>query len=221
MMEQIPHGEDEEDVQLCTQILSSVTLTYRPIRLKELVAVAGLPEDLSDDLQSMNDSVDLCGSFLTVREGTVYFVHQSAKDYFSTGKGSTIFPSGQAEEHRRITCRSLKLMSDTLEMNICGLQTPGALLSEVNSDVNQDLLAPIRYACCYWVNHLRHAGHLLPDQIGLCDGGKVHIFLQNHFLHWLEALSLMGSMADGVVMVRALASMLRVSDCKNHTSFTG
>jgi NACHT domain len=220
MMEQIQYGDDPEEVGFCTQILSSVTLTYRPIYLKELVAVAGLPEEFSSNLQSLNELVDLCGSFLTIREEIVYFVHQSAKDYFSTGKGSKIFLEGQAGEHGKIACRSLQVMSNALRRDIGGLRIPGALLDEV-LDVNQGLLACIRYICCYWVNHIHDAGHLLYDQIGLYDGGNVHIFLQNHFLHWLEALSLVRDMSNGIVLVRALESMLKVSDSGNHSSFTG
>jgi hypothetical protein len=60
-------------------------LTYRPLYLKELVATAGLPEEQSDELHVL---VDLCGSFLTVREEIIYFIHQSAKNYFITGNGS-------------------------------------------------------------------------------------------------------------------------------------
>jgi hypothetical protein len=207
MMEQI-WCLDNEDIEPCIQILSSVMLTYRPIHLKELVATAGLQEE-RDDIQSLNELVDLCGSFLTVREETIYFVHQSAKDYL-TSNGLQLFPLGQAEEHRKIACRSLQAMSDTLKKDICSIRKPGALLDELSS-VNQDLLAHIRYACCYWVTHLRDASDLQHDQIGLCDGGAVHNFLQKHFLHWLEALSLIGNMSDGVTMVRTLESLLGVS----------
>jgi hypothetical protein len=210
MIEQINCLEDSEDVELCRRILSSVTLAYRPLHLKELVAAAGLEESI-DDLQSLNELVDLCGSFLTVREETVYFIHQSAKDYFSTSKGAKIFPSGQAEEHCEIAFRSLQIMSSTLKRDICGLQMAGAFLDELES-INRDSLAHIRYACCYWVKHLYDASHLSHDEIDLCDGGKVHIFFQEHFLHWLEALSLIGNISDGVVMVRTLESMLTVSD---------
>ncbi|KAI9775383.1 MAG: hypothetical protein M1839_001238 [Geoglossum umbratile] len=105
MMEQIRDGNDADDVEICEQILSSVTLAYRPIHLKELVVIAGLPEELSDDLQSLNELVELCGSFLTVREETVYFVHQSARDYFSIGNGSKVFPLGQTETHLEIASR--------------------------------------------------------------------------------------------------------------------
>jgi hypothetical protein len=64
-----------------------------------------------------------------------------------------------------------------------------------------------QYACRYWVDHLQRG------EIGLCDdNGRVHKFLRQHFLHWLEALSLMRKMSEGVLMITALQSMLTVSD---------
>jgi hypothetical protein len=214
MMEQI---QKRRHAEFCIRILSLVTLAYRPIHLKELVAIAGLPGELSDDLQSVRELVDLCGSFLTVREKTIYILHQSAKDYL----GSKIFPAGKEEGHSVITRRSLEVMSNTLKRDICGLQMPGALLSDASGSVNKDPLAQIRYPCCYWVDHLQQAGHLQQDQIGLFDGGEVHIFLKKHFLHWLEALSLMENMSDGGIMVRTLESMLTVSDSIANSSLTG
>ena len=91
---------------------------------------------------------------------------------------------------------------------------PGAFLDKL-SGVNQDPLAHIQYACCYWAGHLRgQAGncHHRYHQLILSDGGKVHIFLQKHFLHWLEALSLMREMSKGVLIITDLQSMLTVND---------
>jgi hypothetical protein len=50
------------------------------------------------------------------------------------------------------------------------------------------------------------------DNIELCDNGQIHKFIQKHFLHWLEALSLMRKMSEGVLMITALQSKLVVSD---------
>src|SRR5436305_7174026 len=107
--------ENRESAELCKQILSSITLTLHPIHLKELVATAGLPEELLHDLQLVCELVDLCSSFLMLWEEMIYFVHQSAKDYFSTGKGEWIFHSGQADGHCEIMYRSLEVISRTLK----------------------------------------------------------------------------------------------------------
>jgi hypothetical protein len=43
------------------------------------------------------------------------------------------------------------------------------------------------------------------------DNGQVHTFLQKYFLYWLEALSLIGRISEGVLALRILES-LTVSD---------
>ena len=44
----------------------------------------------------------------------------------------------------------------------------------------------LRYACRYWIEHVKRSHQ------SIIDGGAVHVFLQTHLLHWLEAMSLMG-----------------------------
>jgi hypothetical protein len=209
MVAQILEMADAGTVELCKRTLSSVMLTHRPIHLKELVVIAGLPEELPDDLQSLNKLVQFCGSFLTIQEDMVYFIHPSAKHYFATENDLEIFPLGQEEEHLKIASRSLQIMSDTLRKDICDLRIPGVLLKGLGG-INQDPLAHIQYACCYWVDHLSQAGglHL---QTSLLDGGIVHEFLQKHLLHWLEVLSLTGKMSEGVLAITSLESLILVS----------
>ena len=48
-----------------------------------------------------------------------------------------------------------------------------------------------------------------PDN--LLDGGRVHTFLEEHLLHWLEALSLLRSVSDGVLAIGELKTLLAVS----------
>jgi hypothetical protein len=79
------------------------------------------------------------------------------------------------------------------------------------STVRRFLPVEVQYACRYWVEHLEHLRPPQRGDVGLCDDGEVHRFLQKHLLHWLEALSLMGKMPEGVLMIKALQSMLTVS----------
>ncbi len=100
-------------------------------------------------------------------------------------------------------------MSENLQRNIYGLQHPGLSVHAIMRP-DPDPLAPVRYACLYWIDHLweTNQGH---DQASLYDNGPVHIFLRDHFLHWLEALALMGSVSDGVFALANLAKSLTVS----------
>ncbi|OJJ42443.1 hypothetical protein ASPZODRAFT_76834, partial [Penicilliopsis zonata CBS 506.65] len=58
------------------------------------------------------------------------------------------------------------------------------------------------HACLYWVYHVEQSGeHLI-------DGHEVDIFLKTHFLHWLEALSLLGRMTESMRMINTLQGLL-------------
>ena len=207
MLEQIQHNGDPEEVEVYLQTLRTITLSYRPLHLGEMRIIAGLPEYLGNNSKALQNIVGSCGSFLTVREQIVYFVHQSAKDYFSTSNGLNIFPSGQTKAHGLLADRSLRFMSDSLKRDVCGLRRPGTLMQEIdNNVVRRHLPAHVQYACCYWVQHLKESGAFLKDN------KQVHTFLQEHFLHWLEALSLIKKISDGAVMVRLLEDMLTVSN---------
>ena len=214
MMQQI-QSQRSQRTEICLRILTITTIAYRPLHLDEIGVLASLPRNVTRNSQTIEKLANSCGSFLTVRESIVTFVHQSAKDYFTTGNGSAIFPSGQPEEHHKIASRCLQVMSDTLKRDICGVGMLGTLSGKARRGINQEVFTHIRYACCYWVHHLRHVNQ---DQIGLCDNGEVHIFLQEHFLHWLEALSLMGNISEGAITVRSLESILTVSNRFYHAT---
>ena len=71
MIDQIRRS-DEAD--LCKQVLAVLSITYRPITIQELTSFVDMPEGISDDLEFLTEIVGFCGSFLTLRESTIYFV---------------------------------------------------------------------------------------------------------------------------------------------------
>ena len=98
-------------------------------------------------------------------------------------------------------------MSEQLRRDICALGRLGVLASEVEkSKVESCLLPAVQYACCYWVTHLKGA------RISLRDGDRLHTFLRKHFLHWLEALSLIGKTSEAVLAITSLESVVIVSE---------
>lgn len=208
MMEQICNSDTAE---LCKKVLASIAIVYRPITLKELTSFVELPEGVSDDPESLSEIVGLCGSFLTIREDTIYFVHQSARDYFYTSASNEVFPSGNREAHYTMFSRSLQVMSKTLRRDIYGLRAFGFPIDQVKQP-DPDPLAASQYSCVYWVDHLCDwNSNLSADySVDLQDGGTINIFLKEKYLYWLEALSLCGSMSQGVVSMAKLESLIRV-----------
>jgi len=208
MMQQI---SDSDDADLHTQILALVAVVYRPITMKELASLAELLKDTADDMESMQEIISLCGSFLTLRENTIYFVHQSAKDFLLARASSTVFPSGREEVHYAIFSRSLQVMSRTLGRDMYNLGTLGYPAERVQQP-DPDPLAASRYSCIYWVNHLSdwNPNSSANHKVNLRGGGAVDTFVRKKYLYWLEALSLCKSMSEGLVSMAKLEALIQV-----------
>jgi hypothetical protein len=208
MMTQICNADESK---LCKQILAAIATVYKPICLAELTSLVETLEDTSDDVESLHEIIGFCGSFLTIRNDMIYFVHQSAKDYLLTKASSEIFPTGQGEAHHEIFSRSLKVLSKTLRRDIYSLHAPGYPIEQVEQP-NPDPLAASRYSCIYWADHLHDwsappCGSLKPDM------SSVEEFMRMKYLYWLEALSLCKSMSEGVVAMAKLEALLQVVPC--------
>lgn len=57
-----------------------------------------------------------CGSILSIREDTVYFIHQSAKDYVVENAAQRIFPI--LHQHYKMFEASSDAMSNILDYNM-------------------------------------------------------------------------------------------------------
>ena len=196
-----------ESPELCRLLLSTATTAYRPLRLEELGILSGLPKQILDKPQSVERIVLLCGSFLTIRGGIVYFIHQSAKDFLSNDASRDIFPRGVGNVHYNIFSRSLQIMSKVLRRDIYGLVAPGFPIDQVNQP-SPDPLAAARYSCIYWVDHLSDWDSY--ESVTYRDLQKVDSFLRQNFLHWLEALSLLRGVSNGILSMAKLEGLLQV-----------
>jgi hypothetical protein len=210
MMQRIYNSEDAD---LCKHVLAVATIAYRPVTLQELTS---LVEELDvgvaeEDLESVREVISLCGSLLTIREGVIYFVHQSVKDFLLKEAFHEIFPSGSGAAHYTLFCRSLLIMSNTLQRDMYSLGTPGYPITEVKSP-NPDPLAALCYPCIYWIDHLYDwaSGVSTYNRSVLQSGGAVDNFIRKKYVYWLEALSLCKSMSTGVVSMGKLEALTNV-----------
>jgi hypothetical protein len=207
MMQQISKTDDGK---LCKQVLATVALVYRPIALEELVTLVEPLETIADHSE-LQEIIDLCGSFLTLREQTVYFVHQSAKDFLFAEAAQEVFPAGQEAVHQAIFTRSLQIMSVTLRRDMYGLKALGTHIDDVEVP-EPDPLAALRYSCVHWVSHLCDSYPTASATYVEClqDGGIIDSFLRKSYLYFLESVSLCKSMSKAVVAMRELQTLVQV-----------
>jgi len=131
--------------------------------------------------------------------------HPSFREFLFKKRRSKEFWVDEKAAHQQLTDSCIRLMS-SLQQDIYGLDAPGILITNVKkSQIEQSLPVEVQYACLYWTQHLQKSG------IQLRDNGQVHQFLQEHFLHWLEALGWMRKVPEGVRAVASLESLASVS----------
>ncbi|KAJ4305977.1 hypothetical protein N0V88_000767 [Collariella sp. IMI 366227] len=196
MMTRIEEGQVIEP-QDCKTVLVVTSLAFRPLSISELSVLTDLPFDVAET------AIEMCGSFLTITNGTVNLIHQSAKDYLEKNYESRLQPAGTAQGHAEIIRRSIDAMSSILRQNLYNLDY--GFQPENMTPFDPDPLAPIRYSCAFWADHLCS---LNSDnswfQGELTDDGKVIGFLKEYFLRWLESLSLLKEVSNGLLSIRKI-----------------
>ncbi|KAK4139671.1 uncharacterized protein C8A04DRAFT_40548 [Dichotomopilus funicola] len=208
----------------CLGVLSVATLAYRPLHILELRTLAGLRYGTAD----LERIVDMCGSFLTLVDNYVYPIHQSAKDYLVDDAAiEKIFPSGKHAVQRSIVDRSVAAMQRALHQDVYQLEHPGTLIRDVETrPPTSDPLLGVGYSCTYWIDHVcetdmadsQGSQHSLLSNASGQDiarsensvqiGNLITPFFQDHFLHWLEALSLLGAVSNVILSLLRLRTIV-------------
>ena len=179
MIEQIQQLEYDYP-QLCLLTLATAALAHRPLHMLEIRLLAGLEEKIPS-LEDLERVINICGSFLTIRDNYVYFIHQS---YLTVNASGIIFPAGCGRIHYDIFSRSLDALSKTLRRDMYNLQDPGSMVENV-PDPDPGPLGPIKYSCLFWVDHPCKADdQSLVDHMS--DDGIIFTFLREHFLTGLR-----------------------------------
>uniref|UniRef100_A0A0B7JQF2 NACHT domain-containing protein n=1 Tax=Bionectria ochroleuca TaxID=29856 RepID=A0A0B7JQF2_BIOOC len=181
----VEHVCDSEDADLCREVLAIASVVYRPVNHLQIWTRMRLNKSLP-------------------RVDVVYFLHQSAKDYLLNKAFGYILPSGTAHQHRAILLNSLERLSEILQRDVYGLKAPGVDIDDISTP-DPDPLSRVRYSCLYWVDHLDESEcDTKMANEALNDEGVVHEFFRTKYLYWLEALSLLRSMSEGVLAMEKL-----------------
>lgn len=196
------------------KILAIATVSYRPLSNEELIPLINNDRHEEIMLPSECDWEDLlgrCGSFLTMKNSTIYFVHQSAKDFLVKEGSQRLFPNGIEYVHREIFKVSILLMRNVLRKDMHNLIDPAFSIDNLSQhNLGDDPLIPIRYGCVYWIDHF--AQSLSKVTTGTHDSSKSHElmkkFLEEKYVYWLEALSLLRSISDGIAGMQRLEKLV-------------
>jgi hypothetical protein len=190
---------------LAKQVVGSIVVLFEPFSAIALAKLLHLRKEI------VNVRLRLLRSVLDVSESQdspIRLLHPSFRDFLLDNQRcrDQHFWTDEKVAHKSLAQNCLKLMHTYLRKDVCGLCLPGTLASDVSrSQVEQCLPQQVQYACLYWVQHLQKS------IVQLYDDDRVHKFLREHLLHWLEALSLMRKTSEGVLAIISLESLVVVS----------
>ena len=195
----LPDSEKSKLQESFRKIVGSIVTLADPLSTFGLAKLLDVPKEKIDHILHRLHSV------LRIpqdQHSPVRLLHLSFAEFLKSERCRlTPFAVDEIATHRMLAERCLKLLSgpEGLRENICHLE-PGQLRSEVDSKTIH-LPEQVQYACRYWVHHLEKSKTQVHDQ------DKVHSFLREHLLHWLEALSLMGNARHSIDMISQLEDL--------------
>jgi len=185
-------------------VLGSLVTLFSPLSAKSLSRLLFISDEkVKQTLKGLHAIIDIPKE----KTNPLRLHHPSFRDFLLDKRRcrDPDFWLESKQVHQTLAESCIQLMSTSLKQDLCGLDAPGVLIAEVESSRVEECLPPeVQYACLYWVQHLQETG------AHLRDNDQVHHFLQTHFLHWLEALSWMRRISEGIFAIRSLESIALV-----------
>ncbi|EHK18052.1 uncharacterized protein TRIVIDRAFT_159771 [Trichoderma virens Gv29-8] len=191
-------------------LVGSIITLAQPLSIRSLAHLLDVTTDV------VEDQLDLLHSVLGVPidlDTPVRLLHLSFRDFLVDPEKKVDpikYPFWVDEQiaHSKLFSQCIKLLSagGVLREDICSLQSPGTLRSDISQKVIDSCLPnAIQYACIHWVHHLSQSNRTIRDD------DETHKFLSSYLLNWLEALSLLGRSTEGAYMLDILLQKLDVS----------
>lgn len=197
--------EKEEAYHLLRNTLGTIVILY--LQLSKL----SLSRLLNTEVNTIDQALNDLHSVLDISDDQSKLLrlhHPSFRDYLLNKdrcKDADLWVD-EKQAHQELARNCIRLMSSSLKQDVCGVDTPGTGTADIESERLEQCLPPeVRYACLYWIQHVQNAGG------GLRDNDQVHCFLEEHVLHWVEALAWMRKVPEGVHALISLESFAAVS----------
>jgi len=191
--------EKQEQYRTLKYILGSVVVLLSPLSTLSLSWLLQSADDWVG--QALGD----LHAILNIPEDPAQLLrlhHPSFRDFLlNKDRCDANFWVDEKQAHQKLLDGCIQLMTTSLKQDICGAGAPGMLAAHMERSLSLEL----QYACLYWIQHLQKSG-AQPS-----DNDQVHQFLQEHLLHWLEALGWMRKVTEGVHAIASLDLLIQVN----------
>jgi hypothetical protein len=198
-------SEKLDELDDLRNIIGSIAVLRIPLSMASLSMLLDLDvHDVKDALVDLHPIFQI--SYTNTSE-PVRLHHPAFRDYLldkNRCRGLNLWVD-EKKAHELLASSCIRLMSKMLKRDICDLGAPGTFSSDIDPGlIKENIPTALQYACLYWADHYR------ASRVHLRDDDEVHQFVQGHYLHWLEAMSLVGRTAEMGAVIRLYHSLLTV-----------
>jgi hypothetical protein len=199
-------SSDSEDMFRFTSIMGRVLAAKEPLSVTSLSQLHSENEQLDIVELVMRPLASLL-SGVTRADIAVRPLHASFSDFLMNKERSGQFYVDPASQHRNLALASWRVMKAKFRFNICELETSylkNQDVPDLENRVTKHIPAHQSYACRFWEDHAREIIFKSTEvQI-------LKVFLHEHFLHWLEALSLIGQLSSASSALESSSKWIKV-----------
>jgi hypothetical protein len=197
--------EREEFLRQLREVIGSMIILRSSLSKASLVNLLHIKADSFTEILA-----DLHTIFLIPKESNdgIRLLHATIRDFLLDQKRcrNLDFWVDRKAAHRRLAENCVQLMSNMLKQNICHIEAPATSIDAITPNLITSHIPPeLQYACLNWAEHLRQSGSQPHDH------DHTHEFLQKHFLHWLEVVSILRESAKATAIIRMYQSLLQVT----------
>ncbi|PYH50468.1 WD domain protein [Aspergillus niger CBS 101883] len=190
-------------IQGVREVVGTIILLESPLSFTSLSKFMGI------STQSIPARLNSLHSVLYIPNNDILPVrlfHQSFRDFLldPSTRGKTPFWVDEKEMNQTIFISCLSVMREYLKKNICRLGSYGTKRSDINhKSIDHYLLPELQYSCRYWIHHLARSNDPM-SQVN-----DILTFLKEHFLHWLESMSILGITPEAIIAVNSLLQLTK------------
>lgn len=212
-----------------SRLIGFIVVLFRPASVETLFHLLQTStEDMTHKTEEiakgdLDDYLRRLHSIINVPEEPGFplsLIHLSFRDFILDQKRSEPLPFSidEVSMHREVLHQCFALMNSKLRENICCLNLPGSLVSDVQpSHISCHIPQYLQYACRYWIDHLLKADR--KSLIHTISGGSeyeesaglVYGLLREKLLYWLEVMAFIGEASSIISIFSQLEIFIEVS----------
>ena len=192
ILQEVCADNDKDDMEIFQAVMGQILALFEPLSLDALIAIQKhFPSGHANRIRSVLKHMGSVLSGVTSHSIPIQPLHSSFYDYLTDCSRSKNFYIDISLHRNDLALATLQVMKAELHFNMCNLKSSYQLNSDIPDlaqKIKQFISPALSYSCQYWASHVQQATATLFHSKILA---LVRQFLNQQFLFWMEALSLL------------------------------